>query len=116
MSERASYADQAPGRQPYSEWSTEIRSVRAAFLAGKLLPNWATDAIGMGMTQISKAFLERIVDEEIRPTVTQAIVDQVNVFLTTLHNNDAQKRTFVMSTLIFSANEGLLITGCPQTA
>jgi hypothetical protein len=38
------------------------------------------------------------------------------VFLTTLHNNDAQKRTFVMSTLIFSANEGLLITGCPQTA
>jgi hypothetical protein len=94
----------APVVDPQVHWS----------LLSNLASLGCTDAIGSGMTQISKAFLERIVDEEIRPTVTQAIVDQVNVFLTTLHNNDAQKRTFVMSTLIFSANEGLLITGCPQ--
>ena len=96
----------APVVDPQVHWS----------LLSNLASLGCTDAIGSGMTQISKAFLERIVDEEIRPTVTQAIVDQVNVFLTTLHNNDAQKRTFVMSTLIFSANEGLLITGCPQAA
>ena len=83
-------------------------------LASNLATAGCTDAIGLGMTKISYAFLERIVDEEIRPAVTQKIEDQVNMFLTTLQNNDAQKRTFVMTTLIFSANEGLLITGCPQ--
>jgi hypothetical protein len=34
-----------PNRQRYSEWSTEIRSVRAAFLAGKLLPSRAIRVI-----------------------------------------------------------------------
>jgi hypothetical protein len=96
----------APVVDPEVRWS----------LLSNLASLGCTDAIGKGMTQISKAFLERIVDEEIRPAVTQNIVDQVNVFLTMLHNNDAQKRTFVMTTLIFSANEGLLITGCPQAA
>ena len=62
----------------------------------------------------ANARLKEKYHQEIRPALTQAIVDQVNAFLTTLQNNDAQKRTFVMSTLIFSANEGLLITGCPQ--
>lgn len=75
-----------------------------------------TDAIGIALTKMSYAFLERIVDNELRPTVTQKIEDQVNMFLTTLQNNDPQQRTFVMTTLIFSANEGLLITGCPQAA
>ena len=73
-----------------------------------------TDAIGSGMTKMAYAFLERMVDAELRPVVEQRIVDQVNSFLTTLQNNDPQKRTFVMSTLIFSAARGLIITGCPQ--
>jgi hypothetical protein len=34
---------------------------------------------------------------------SSVVVDQVNIFLTMPHNNDAQKRTFVMTTLIFSA-------------
>jgi hypothetical protein len=94
----------APVVDPQVQWS----------LLSNLASLGCTDAIGQGMTKISQAFLERIVDEEIRPAVTQKIEDQVNTFLTTLHNNDAQKRTFTMTSLIFAANEGLLITGCPQ--
>jgi hypothetical protein len=96
----------APVVDPQVNWS----------LLSNLSSLGCTDAIGLGMTKISYAFLERIVDEEIRPTVTQKVEDQVNTFLTTLQNNDAQKRMFTMTSLIFSANEGLLITGCPQAA
>jgi hypothetical protein len=74
-----------------------------------------SDAVSTGMTKMGYAFLERIVDNELRPTVTQQIENQVNQFTTTLKNNDAQHRTFLMTSLIFSANEGLLITACPQS-
>jgi len=96
----------APVVDPQVHWS----------LLSNLASFGCTDAIGLGMTKISYAFLERIVDNEIRPAVTQKIEDQVNSFLTTLQNNDPQKRTFFMSTLIFSAQRGLLITGCPKPA
>jgi hypothetical protein len=94
----------APVVDPQVHWS----------LLSNLASFGCTDAIGLGMTKISYAFLERIVDNEIRPVVTQKIEDQVNSFLAMLHNNDAQGRTFFMTTLIFSASRGLLITGCPQ--
>jgi hypothetical protein len=94
----------APVVDPQVSWS----------LGSNLASVGCTDAIGKGMTKISYAFLERIVDNEIRPTVEAQIEDAINKFLTLLHNNDAQQRTFVMTTLIFSANQGLLITGCPQ--
>ena len=94
----------APVVDPQVSWS----------LASNLASLGCTDAIGKGMTKISYAFLERIVDNEVRPAVAAQIEGAVNQFLNILHNNDAQKRTFVMTTLIFSANEGLLITGCPQ--
>jgi hypothetical protein len=96
----------APVVDPQVHWS----------LASNLASFGCTDAIGLGMTKISYAFLERITDNEIRPTVTQKVQDIVNLSLATLHNNDPEKRTFVMTTLIFSAARGLLITGCPQTA
>ena len=83
-------------------------------LLSNLLSFGCTDAIGAGMTKMAYAFLERMVDDELRPRVEQAIVDQVNSFLSTLQNNDPQKRTFFMSTLFFSAARGLVITGCPQ--
>ena len=73
-----------------------------------------TDAIGLGMTKMAYAFLEHLVDKELRPLVEQKIVDQVNSFLSTLQNDDPQKRTFFVSTLIFSSARGLLITGCPH--
>ncbi len=94
----------APVVDPQVSWS----------LASNLASLGCTDAIGKGMTKISYAFLERIVDNEVRPAVESQIEGAVSQFLNVLHNNDAQKRTFVMTTLIFSANEGLLITGCPQ--
>ncbi len=75
-----------------------------------------TDKIGNGMTKISHVFLERIVDNEIRPVVQQSMEGAVNTFLTTFHNNDPQQRTFVMTTLFFSVSRGLEITGCPQAA
>ena len=96
----------APVVDPQVNWS----------LASNLASFGCTDAIGLGMTKISYAFLERIVDNEIRPMVTQKIEDIVNLSLTTLQNNDPQKRTYVMTTLIFSAARGLLISGCPQGA
>ena len=57
------------------------------------------------------AFLGRIVDNEYAPGGNGAKYrkDTVNKFTTLLQNNDAQHRTFAMTTLIFSANEGLLI-------
>jgi hypothetical protein len=96
----------APVVDPQVSWS----------LLSNLASLGCTDAIGSGMTKISYAFLERIVDNEVRPMVEQNILDAVNLFLTAYHNSDPQQRTFVMTTLIFSANEGLLITGCPQSA
>jgi hypothetical protein len=83
-------------------------------LLSNLLSFGCTDAIGTGMTKMAYAFLERMVDDELRPRVEQAIVDQVNSFLGSLQNNDPQKRIFFMSTLFFSAARGLIITGCPQ--
>ena len=83
-------------------------------LLSNLLSFGCTDAIGAGMTKMAYAFLERTVDDELRPAVQQKIVDLVNSFLGTLQNNDPQKRTFFMSTLFFSAARGLNITGCPQ--
>jgi hypothetical protein len=96
----------APVVDPQVHWS----------LLSNLASLGCTDAIGLGMTKISYAFLERIVDNEVRPTVTQKLVDIVNLSLATLQNNDPDKRTFVMTTLIFTAERGLLITGCPQAA
>ena len=89
-------------------------------MSWSLLSNLATlgctSAIGTGMTKISYAFLERIVDNEIRPAVEQQLEDVVKTFLTTFQNNDPLQRTFVMTTLLFSGSRGLLITGCPQSA
>jgi hypothetical protein len=79
-----------------------------------LLSFGCTDAIGAGMTKMAYAFLERMVDDELRPRIEQKLVDQVNSFLSILQNNDPQKRTFFMSTLFFSAARDLMITGCPQ--
>jgi hypothetical protein len=83
-------------------------------LLSNLLSFGCTDAIGAGMTKMANVFLERIVNTELRPTVEQKIVDQVNSFLSSLQANDPEKRTFFMSTLFFSAARGLAITGCPQ--
>lgn len=96
----------APVVDPQVSWS----------LLSNLATLGCTAAIGDGMTQISHAFLERIVDNEIRPVVEQSIEGAVTTFLETFHNNDPQQRTFVMTTLTFSASRGLLITGCPQAA
>jgi hypothetical protein len=83
-------------------------------LLSNLLSFGCTEAVGLGMTKMAYAFLERMVDTELRPTLQQKIVDQVNSFLGTLQANDPDKRTFFMSTLFFSAVRGLSITGCPQ--
>jgi hypothetical protein len=83
-------------------------------LLSNLLSFGCTEAVGLGMTKMAYVFLERIVDEELRPRVEQKIVDQVNSFLGILQNNDPQKRAFFMSTLTLSAGRGLIITGCPQ--
>jgi len=94
----------APVVDPQVHWS----------LLSNLASLGCTDAIGLGMTKTAYAFLEHVVDKELRPLVEQSIVDQVNTFLGNLKNDDPQKRTFFMSTLIFSAARGLIITGCPQ--
>jgi hypothetical protein len=83
-------------------------------LLSNLFSFGCTEAVGLGMTKMAYAFLERLVDTELRPTLQQKIVDQVNSFLGTLQANDPGKRTFFMSTLFFSAARGLSITGCPQ--
>jgi hypothetical protein len=90
---------------------------KASFsLASNLASLGCSDAVSTAMTKMAYAFLERSVDEELRPAVTQSLEDEVNRFAATLQTNDPQHRTFAMTTLIFSANEGLLITACPQTA
>jgi hypothetical protein len=90
---------------------------KASFsLASNLASLGCSDAVSTGMTKMAYAFLERIVDNELRPAIEQQLVAQVNYFTTLFQNNDPQHRTFVMSSLIFSANEGLLITACPQAA
>ena len=94
----------APVVDPQVSWSP----------LSNMLSLGCTDAIGVALTKMAYAFLGRSVDNELRPMVEQAIVSQVNTFLTTLHNDDPQQRTFFMSTLIFSAARGLIITGCPQ--
>ena len=73
-----------------------------------------TDAIGLGMTKISYAFLERIVDNEVRPTVEQNIEEVVNQVLGLFQLSDPQHRTYAMTTLVFSAERGLIISGCPR--
>jgi len=83
-------------------------------LLSNLLSFGCSDAVSTAMTKMAYAFLERIVDNELRPAVEQQIEAQVNFFTTLFQNNDPQHRTFVMTSLIFSANEGLLITACPQ--
>jgi hypothetical protein len=96
----------APVVDPQVNWS----------LLSNLTSFGCTNAIGLGMPKIAYAFLERIVDEEVRPVVTQKIVDRWIRSWRRCITMMQQKRTFMMSTLIFSANEGLLITGFPQWA
>jgi len=79
-----------------------------------VLSGGCSDAVSTGMTKMAYAFLERIVDNELRPAVEQQIVGQIKQFTDGLQNSDPQHRTFVMTTLIFNANEGLVITACPQ--
>lgn len=79
-----------------------------------VLSGGCSDAVSTGMTKMAYAFLERIVDNEFRPTVEQAIEDQIDTFTAQCQNTDPQHRTFAMTTLLFNANEGLLITACPQ--
>jgi hypothetical protein len=93
----------APVVNPQVSWS---------FLSN-LLSLACTSFIGDGMTQISKVFLEEIVDQQLRPRVTQMLVDQINAFTGSLETADPQHRTYVMTSLIFNAS-GLLITACPK--
>ncbi len=79
-----------------------------------VLSGGCSDAVSTGMTKMAYAFLERIVDNELRPTVEQEIEDQINSFTAQLQNSDPQHRTFAMTSLLFSASEGLLITACPH--
>jgi hypothetical protein len=95
----------APVVDPRVSWS----------LLSNLLSLGCTDVVSSGMTQLSKAFLELIVDNQLRPFVTQLLVDTVNSVTSMLEQNDPGHRTFVMTSLIFSAAEGLLITACPKS-
>lgn len=83
-------------------------------LASSLASLGCSDAVQTGMTKMAYAFLEHIVDVELRPAITQQLEGLVDQFTVGLKNNDPQHRTFAMTSLIFSANEGLLITACPQ--
>jgi len=94
----------APVVDPQVNWS----------LLSNLLTFGCTDAIGSGMSQISKVFLEHIVDAELRPTITQELQSQVDSFVASLEQNDPQHRTFVMTSLLFTATSGLQITACPK--
>ena len=96
----------APVVDPQVSWS----------LLSNLLSFGCTDAIGSGMTQISKVFIERIVDLELRPAIAQQLQNQVNSFVATLEQNDPQQRTFVMTSLVFSAARGIEITACPKSS
>jgi hypothetical protein len=71
-----------------------------------ILSGACSDAVSTGMTKMAYAFLERIVDNELRPAVSAQIEGQVNQFTTLLQNNDPQHRTFAMTSLIFSAMRG----------
>lgn len=93
----------APVVNPKVSWS---------FLSN-LLSLACTSFIGDGMTQISKVFLEEIVDQQLRPTVTQMLVDQINMFTSSLQAADPQHRAYVMTALIFNAG-GLTFTACPK--
>jgi hypothetical protein len=95
----------APVVDPQVSWS----------LLSNLLSFGCSDLVSSGMTQLSKVFLELIVDRQLRPFVTQLLVDIVNSFISMLEQNDPGHRTFVMTSLIFSAAEGLLITACPKS-
>ena len=95
----------APVVDPQVSWS----------LLSNLLSFGCTEGISSGMTQVSKLFLEHIVDKEVRPLVTQMLVDIVNSVISTLEQNDPQHRTYVMASLLFSAARGLTITACPKS-
>jgi len=95
----------APVVDPQVSWS----------LLSNLLSFGCTDGISSGMTQISKIFLQHIVDVEVRPFVTQLLVGIMNSVISTLEQSDPQHRTYVMTSLLFSAARGLTITACPVT-
>ena len=95
----------APVVDPQVSWS----------LLSNLLSLGCTDLVSSGMTQLSKVFVELLVDQQLRPFVTQLLVDTVNSVISMLEQNDPGHRTFVMTSLIFSAEEGLLITACPKS-
>ena len=95
----------APVVDPRVSWS----------LLSNLLSLGCTDVVSSGMTQISKVFLEHIVDEELRPRLTQKLVDTVNSVISMLEQNDPGHRTFAMTSLLFSAERGLVITACPKS-
>jgi len=80
-----------------------------------VLSGGCSDAVSTGMTKMAYAFLERIVDTELRPAVEQAIKGPLDQFTNQQQNDDPQHRPFAMTTLIFNANEGLDITACPQS-
>ncbi len=94
----------APVVNPQVSWS---------FLSN-LLSLACTSFIGDGMTQISKVFLEEIVDQQLRPAITQMLVDQIDMFTNSLQAADSQHRTYVMTSLTFSNATGLVITACPK--
>ena len=104
ISGRSQVFVKAPVVNPKVSWS----------LLSNLTSLGCTSFIGDGMTQISKVFLEEIVDAQLIPSVTQKLTDQVNSFISSLSAADPQHRTFVMTSLIYSNARGLLDYGVPQ--
>lgn len=82
-----------------------------------LLSLGCTDLIGSGMSQISKVFLEHIIDFEVRPAITQGLAALRDQYLGRLQSDDPQKRTYVMRSLTFGPDPtGITILACPMPA
>jgi len=87
-------------------------TVSWSFLSN-LLSLGCTGLIGDGMSQISKVFLEEIVDAQLVPAVKKELTAAINSFTVSLTAQDPAHRTFVMTSLLLTSS-GITITACPQ--
>ena len=83
-------------------------------IASNLLSLGCTDLVGDGMTKISTVFLNMIVNRELLPQVKTFINSQINAFTQQQKAQDAQHRTFVVTSISYTNTKGLVFTACPK--
>jgi hypothetical protein len=83
-------------------------------LLSDILSGGGSSWAGTALSQVSNVYLTEIVNAQLVPVIQQNLTNLVNSYTANLQANDPAHRTFVQTSLLYTARYGLQITACPQ--